>query len=231
MAKLNKITAPSLLLIFLFAGLRYERVRAQDPTPAPPAPLSAVEAPADSSYTQPVNLSRSGAASQARIVAGPEGSLQAFWIDEFDGLMSAFFDGHIWSDPIQSQILQATYRYEPKPMTEIPHFISDSFGRVHAFFYGAEDKTTRTKSLLYSQSSMGSNQWSNPQVLAESAVAYDVSISPGGDLSVAYQRTLHSDNAPAGVYIKRFPVDSTTWSQFVIVHSSIYYRLLSEVNA
>jgi hypothetical protein len=116
-------------------------------------------------------------------------------------------------------------------LTEIPYFISDPFGRVHAFFYGDEDKTTRTKSLLYSQSLMGSNQWSNSQILAESAVAYDVSISPGGDLSIAYIRTLHSDTAPAGVYIKRFPVEEATWSQFVVVHASIYYRLLSDENA
>ena len=231
MAKLNKITGISLLLMFLFAPIRYERVRAQDPTPNPPALLSEVEVPLDFSYTQPVNLSHSGAASQARIVAGSENSLQAFWIDQFDGLMSAFFDGQIWSDPVQTPILRATYRYEPKPMTQIPYFISDPFGRVHAFFFGDEDKTTKMKPLLYSQSLMGSNQWSNPQILAESAIAFDVSISPGGDLSIAYMRTLHSDTAPAGVYIKRFPVDGTTWSQFVVVHASIYYRLLSDENA
>ncbi|MFC2043251.1 hypothetical protein ACFLUA_03775, partial [Chloroflexota bacterium] len=231
MAKLNKTTGISLLLIFLFAALRYERVHAQDLTPTPPTPLSEVEAPADFSYTQPVNLSRSGAASQARIVAGPEGSLQAFWIDQFDGLMSAFFDTKTWSDPVSSPIPPQIRRGEPEPMSEIPNFISDPFGRVHAFFYGAEDKTTKMKSLLYSQSLIGENQWSTPQVLAESAIAYDVVISPGGDLSIAYMRTLHSDTAPAGVYIKRFQVEEATWSTFVFVYASVYYRLLDEENA
>jgi len=36
-------------------------------------------------WTQPVNLSRSGAARQPRVLAASDGRLQVFWLDRFDG--------------------------------------------------------------------------------------------------------------------------------------------------
>ena len=47
----------------------------------------------------PVNLSQSGAASQPRIVVSPDGIVQAFWIDQFDGLMTAVNRNGSWSEP------------------------------------------------------------------------------------------------------------------------------------
>jgi hypothetical protein len=59
----------------------------------------------DDVWGTPVNLSRSGAAGQPRVVAAPDGTLQAFWWDRFDGLMTAVFNGRRWSSPVMAPIL------------------------------------------------------------------------------------------------------------------------------
>lgn len=51
-----------------------------------------------------VNLSGSGAASQPVAFAAPDGTLQAFWWDRFDGLTTVVGSGETWSAPLQAQI-------------------------------------------------------------------------------------------------------------------------------
>ena len=64
----------------------------------------------DGVWGEPVNLSRSGAATLPQIAAAPDGTLQAFWWDQFDGLMTTISDGAIfaggaWSEPALAPIL------------------------------------------------------------------------------------------------------------------------------
>jgi len=218
-------------LFFASTVFTLRTIEAQDNTPIPIPQTSTSSAVGQESFSSPVNLSHSGAASQPRIVRSPDGILQAFWIDKFDGLMSSIYIDGTWSIPIYSAIQPFLRFNDARPMSEMPFLIDDSFGRVHAIFYGDEDKYTGIRPLLHSQTLIGTVQWSLPQVLAESAVGFDVETSPEGDINIAYLRTLNTDIAPAGLYFKQFPAEGSDWSAPSLVYPSIYYRLFTKDNA
>ena len=113
----------------------------------------------------------------------------------------------------------------------MPFIIEDKVGRVHVFWYGDEDKDTKSPPLLYSQMLVGSTIWSPAQNIAESAIAFDVSTPPSGELTLSYIRGLNSAIAPSGVYFKRLPATGLIWSTPVPIYESIYYRLITPEDA
>ncbi len=230
---IKRLHFSSALAALLFVSMLFtvRTAKAQDNTPFPTPPVLTGSSNGQESFSPPENLSRSGAASQPRIVSSTDGILQAFWIDKFDGLMSSINIEGTWSVPIYSAIQPFLRFNDARPMSEMPFFIEDSFGRVHAFFYGDEDIYTGIRPLLHSQTLIGSVQWSLPQVIAESAVEFDVDTSPEGDINIAYIRTLNTEVAPSGLYFKRYPAESTGWSAPSLVYPSIYYRLFTKDNA
>ena len=201
------------------------------------APASAAYAQSTEDWTSPVNLSRSGAASQPRIVAAADGKLQAFWWDRFDGLMSAVTTVDqsnpepVWSDPFPAPI-------SSKYLEETPFLIADATGWVHALWLepvkdttgaeeGAGSSSAKTNSLMHSQTRFGEALWTFPEILAESAVAFEVTSPPSGGITVAYIRTEHTPDFPAGVYVKHDYGFEDGWGFSTLVYPSIYYRLLS----
>jgi hypothetical protein len=186
----------------------------------------------------PVNLSQSGAAEQSRIVAGPNGTLQVFWWDRFDGLMTAIFNGRTWSDPLLAPILTVDEPPANAPLTgeqpqpysavsAVPTILSDGSGWVHALWLAKPDEKTGVQALMHSQMPLGTTTWSEPEAVAESAVAFDVTQGPSGALTLAYARALHTDAFPAGVYVKRNPGGGANWGDAAVVHATIYFRLLT----
>jgi hypothetical protein len=165
-------------------------------------------------WSQPINLSLSGAASQPFLLVGPDGITQAFWWDRFDGLTRSIFDGENWTHPTGVPV-------ELSQMTSTPNLYIDNNGWVHAFWREAETGET----LYHSRIQASSTEWTEPQIVAESATNYSVAILPGGGISLAYYRTLHTPEFPAGVYVKRLA--SGDWQASRPVYTSIYYRLLS----
>lgn len=188
----------------------------------------------DDIWSEPVNLSRSGAASQPRIVAVPDGRLQVFWWDRFDGLTTSRFDGEAWSDPASAPILMTELEGEEVVVSaaveKTPYIVADARGWAHAFWLGRADEETEATPLMYSRMPVGGTSWSEPDTLAESAVAFDVAEAPDGGLTLAYMRTLHTDAFPAGVYIKRMAGGGAEWGSPSVVYETIYFRLLTAEN-
>ena len=114
------------LFIPLLAGLVTIRAQAQLSTPTPTA-VPDIGSNSLTNSNQPANLSQSGAASQPRLLAGPDGKLQAFWWDRFDGLTTATFDGQKWSAPQPALIAS-------KFLVNTPLLIADQTGWIHAFW-------------------------------------------------------------------------------------------------
>ena len=84
---------------------------------------------------------------------------------------------------------------------------------------------------MHSQVQFSSNQWTPPEVLAQSALAYDVKLDGEGKPLLAYLRPLHNSDAPAGVYVRQNPGSGGPWGAAIPVYTSIYYRLLTPDNA
>lgn len=185
----------------------------------------------------PANLSRSGAASDPAIVAGPDGSLHAFWWDQFDGLMVA--DGEVSVSRVTSGTeeivtLHDTW-WEPRPVSlpvaTTPRIVSDAAGRVHALWIQvAKQQETGEQvpePLLYSQLAPDGASWSSPATLAESALVFDVVADVSGAVHLAYLLTRETLASPAGVYYQQIGPDGAGWTAPVLVHSSRYLRLLT----
>lgn len=186
-------------------------------------------------WGEPVNLSRTGAASQPQIVAAPDGRLQAFWWDRFDGLTTAVFDGEAWSAPAAAPLRVAVRVDEEEfiltPIDVMPAIFADGRGWAHALWIGDPAEETGATPLLRSQMAVGNTAWSTPGDLAESAVAFDIAQTPEGGLALAYVRQYHTDQFPAGVYVKTTPGGASGWSAPSTVYRSAYLRMMTAQDA
>lgn len=146
--------------------------------------------------------------------------MQAFWWDQFDGLTTSVYDGENWNTPQPAPIPNAL-------LLETPVLLADGASSIHAFWTEEE----AGGALLHSHANFGSFQWSTPVLIADSVLTFSAVISPEARLSLAYIRTMHTQDFPAGVYVKSLGLNNMAWGQTVSVHASIYYRLLSASQA
>jgi hypothetical protein len=171
-------------------------------------------------WTDPLNLSRSGAATNPQIVIDNQGVVHVMWEDEFAGWVYIRQDGEGWGGlsvvnfPFVSQGLK---------------FATDGQGRLHAFWLNQDG------ALLHSRVSAAnfgvSGSWSEPQVLASSAPAFKVVSDSRGDLHLAYIRPLQTSENPAGVYYRRTVGGGDSWTSSVSIYLSPYLRGLTPGNA
>jgi hypothetical protein len=183
-----------------------------------------------------VNLSRSGAASQPRLFASLGGRLQAFWVDRFDGLMTAVYDSGAWSTPAQSLRPAAQFSLTPSKITVMPVMVVDDLDRIYGFWYGDVNPKTGEPPLLYSQSSLGTALWTLGSQVAESALVFAALPAAPNDLQLAMIRPLKTEATPPGVFTRRQTGGPQTggarvWSTVSAVDTSIYYRILNAEEA
>jgi len=224
--RLKKIIAIPLLVLLLIIISINNAGMAQQATSTPTVTNSSFIHNGDE-LNSPANLSNSGAASQPRIVAAPNGIIQVFWIDQFDGLLSSTFDNNQWSKPFPVPLPTVSQKSEQNIISSMPEIIEDSFGNVHVFWYGKTDPTTQTRPLYHSQMAIGSNHWLLPSKVANSAISFAISTPSHGNIRIAYIRPSNQPEAPAGIYYKYFDKLSQSWSPPRLVYTSIYYRLIT----
>jgi hypothetical protein len=171
-------------------------------------------------WADPLNLSRSGAATNPQIVIDNQGVVHVMWEDEFAGWVYIRQDGEGWGGlsvvnfPFVSQGLK---------------FATDGQGRLHAFWLNQDGALLHSR---VSPANFGvSESWSEPQVLASSAPAFKVVPDGRGDLHLAYIRPLQTSENPAGVYYRRTAGSGDSWTSPVSVYLSPYFRGLSRANA
>lgn len=178
-------------------------------------------------WSQPVNLSKSGATSQARLFIRPNNRYQALWLDRFNGLTGDTFDGKSWSAPAPITIALL-------PANVMPEMISDSNGGIHAFWQASDG------SLMHSLLAATAKTWTLPDQAAVQATAFSLAVSAKGDLFLATlranpaqtgaggQKTPVAD-VPSGIYLRRWL--NGTWVLPQAVFTSTYYRLITAEQA
>ncbi|MBN1259937.1 MAG: exo-alpha-sialidase [Anaerolineae bacterium] len=198
------------------------------------APLSAGAQSDDLVWSDPVNLSQSGAASAPVIAGGSEGSLQVFWQDRFDGLVTARYQAGTWSAPVPAPLQRVVITEEAERLVAVgtmPEMAADSNGRVHAWWLGNPNPETGYRPLWHSWIAIGETVWLAPDLVAESAVAWDMVSDEDGMLHIFYVRPAHTEQFPAGIYHKRSTDGGATWSTPSLIAASVYFRLLEEEEA
>ncbi|HSJ54486.1 MAG TPA: hypothetical protein VLC52_12165, partial [Anaerolineae bacterium] len=201
-------------------------------------------------WAAPVNLSRSGAASNPAIVVVPDGTLRVLWWDRFEGLMVA--DGPVpvvpatgrdseqpaagseaWPDAEPAPILLPEVVQEdgqdvvvPTPIEVMPRIVGDAAGRAQAFWLGEADELTGEQPLHYSRLAPGRISWSPPLTLAVPAAAFDATADLSGTLHLAYVQPAEVGRSPSGLYYRRSRDGGASWSTPTAIHPSRYLRLL-----
>jgi len=191
------------------------------------------------------NLSRSGSASQPIIILGEGNTAQAFWWDQFDGLMTAYMTGTAWQaaeraelmvpDPRAAAPTEADAEPSMLPIAAMPDLLGDGEGTVHAFWLVERGGISATgpepvpawPSIAHATMQVGEPGWSLPQLIAQGVLSWRGFADPAGGIHVAYIRSQHTAEEPAGLYYARFDGESLQWQASRLVQASIYARLLA----
>lgn len=175
-------------------------------------------------WSEPVNLSQSGAASQPVIVTAPDGTLHVLWWDSIAGEQSAHTTGVIsssWTSPVAVPAILGSRKLDTETGREImtapreTRLIASTSSGLHALWLDSKDQ------LLSAQSTGG--KWGNQTTgLADEAAVFDVESDISGTLHLAYIRPVDTADAPAGLYYRANT--GADWSAAKLVYSSPYFR-------
>ncbi len=195
-------------------------------------PIAAfAQTPNTQGWTPPVNISRTGGATNPVMVVDSHGVKHAIWVDAFNGFMYSKGDSSGWSTPVP-----VTFPFSPavnprsttKPVYPTPKLIADPNGRIHAFWIDE-------KGIFYtsdaSEAGFGYTYgWSSKRVVDVSATAFDVTMDTNGTIHIAYIHNIDSNNAPAGVYY-RMLTRSFYLGMPVTLSTSSYFRSITADSA
>jgi hypothetical protein len=181
-------------------------------------------------WSPPSNVSQSGAASQARLVTAPDGTLHAIWWDAEQGAQYSYTtdsSGRAWVRPINlpdifgrrvadTQTQQVTFT----PPRDIG-LAATTAGDMYVF-WSNDDRE------LFS-APLQSGGLGEAVRLAESASSINVAADSTGGLHLAYVRPADTAAFPAGIYYRGNR--SGSWSDASLVHASSYFRTIKPENA
>ncbi len=138
-------------------------------------------------WSEPLNLSHSSLATTPRILAAGDGRLLAFWLDEFDKVVtSAQRVNDEWSAP--GKIDLAPF----KESTDSVQLVMGPGGEIYAAWLDS------TNGLMFSSSNFESyllpTGWSAVTQLAPSAADFDLTVSPDGVVYISWIQPEASEN-------------------------------------
>jgi hypothetical protein len=193
----------------------------------------------DDSWTEPLNLSHSGIATNPAIVMDSAGVGHVVWQDDLGNYVYTRLDGEQWSAP-ETTDLNRLFRMpipgEPTSQTQLsmytgpnPLFIAGPDENVFAFWISPEGKvfTSRVKNLSFEQYAA----WDSGRLIASEAGSFAVAIDALGELHLAYFRTIDNPENPAGIYYTRSRNSGSSWAVPVLLYESPYFQTLSEGEA
>jgi hypothetical protein len=187
-------------------------------------------------WSDPINLSMSGAASNPFMVVDGKGVIHAIWADKFDGYKySQSADGATWETPV-------TVKYPFSPAGPPPLLINDAKGVIHIFWLDDKYK------LSYAQAAPDNldtpTSWKAKTSLDTTVYDFDAGVDSQGNVHVVYLKnpTPNPDRtgAPsspypnlgtAGAFYKGSSNGGSTWSSGTLLFESPYFRSLSADNA
>jgi hypothetical protein len=171
-------------------------------------------------WADPVNLSRSGATINPYVVVDTQGLVHVVWEDEFAGWVYTRFDGEQWSTAISVNLPFATQALK---------FASDGQGRIHSFWINQEGAVLHSR--VSAANFSNPESWSEPLVLAFSALAFKMTPDSRGEIHLAYTRPMQTIENPAGIYYRRTAGSGDSWTSPVSLYQSPYLRGLARGNA
>jgi hypothetical protein len=204
----KRILIIALLVLLAFTSLLpWHSSLAQDQTPS-------------TTWTAPINLSHSGSTTNPAIVIDSNGIIHVIWEDTIAGEMYSSFDGSQWSAPVVVSLPFGT---------ATPKLLADGKGYIHAFWVDQNNQLHYSR-VQGDQFANGAN-WDSSQILASSAVDYDIALDNQDRIHLAYVRALDASGFPAGIYYRRSAPNGASWGNPINLYQSQYFRSLTNQNA
>lgn len=177
-------------------------------------------------WSQPINLSQSGGATNPILVVDSEGTLHTFWEDIYAGFVHAYSsDGVQWSQPA---VLNTPFELDT--IIGHPHLVADDNGHIH--FFWKESNSLFDDILFYSRVDtiglINGGNWEPIQHLATSVIDMDIVVDAEGVLHLAYITTTENELSPAGVHYIHTLSNQLYWTSPITLYQSPYFRTLSE---
>jgi hypothetical protein len=188
-----------------------------------------VSAQVDEAWTIPVNVSRSGAATNPLTVIDQEENVHAFWLENEREFAYARTQAGVWQEskaiepPFASRVYLDLNDGQQTPIY-IPTLVTDNANKLYAFWVNEEDALEFSDIAASAVETAGIFDWRRPVTLASNALAVAAASDAAGRIHVVYVRSAESDDFPAGIYHK-FSADSgDSWSESTLLLPSRYFR-------
>lgn len=185
----------------------------------------------DRIWSDPINISGSGGASDPSLSQDSGGTYHLFWRDEFAGIMYASGDGQTWAEPVTPR-----FPFSEPPFGALgddgfegfftPSVYVDPQDRAHALWVNEDDE------MFYSRSGVAditasSAGWTGPALLARNVFRYEMIAGANGRLHMLYLAVRDSATTAPGVIYRYSDDGGASWSTPVNVYASDYYRTIT----
>ena len=182
-------------------------------------------------WSDPLNISGSGAASDPSLSQDSSGMYHLFWRDEFAGIVYTFGDGQTWADPATPR-----FPFSEPPFGTIgeqgfegfftPSVFVDPQDFAHALWVNEDDE------MFYSRSGLeditaGSAGWTGPRLLATNVFRYEIIAGADGRLHMLYLSTRSTEITAAGILYRYSDDGGNVWSVPINIYASDYYRTIT----
>jgi hypothetical protein len=191
------------------------------------------------SWSEPVNLSRSGVATNPNIVADSDGLVHVVWQDDLGEYMYSRFDGEQWSTPEMTglnRVFRLPGPAEPVDPFQLanytgpnPLFITGPDKRIFAFWINPEGRVYVSK--VDNQDFKNEVAWGSGRLITPGAAYFAAAVDALGILHVAFLRTEDDSDNPPGVYYTRSDNNGGGWTKPVRLYESPYLRTLDRGEA
>ncbi len=181
-------------------------------------------------WTTPVNISKSGGASQPAIAVAPDGRLHALWWDSINGeeyAQTTTATGLDWTAPMtvtqiygERRLVRSVETGKTSLVLQPPldlQMLSDSEGRVYAFWRDVEKQL--------SSAEWDGTRWGDATVLADATLGIAPAADNKGAVHLVYVRSQDSPLGPPGLYYRS--TSGQQWTDPVLVYTSLYYRTMN----
>jgi hypothetical protein len=193
----------------------------------------------DDSWTDPQNLSHSGATTNPSIVIDSNGVLHVVWQDEFANYVySEFTDGE-WSAPERTSLhllfgrpgLQESSRQPQQTIYTGPNplFIAGPGQYIYAVWISPQGSLFTSRVPNQDFKKVGS--WSRLRLISSAVVSFAATVDPQDELHVAYMRTVDATSNPAGIYYVHIKTIGTNLVGSTLLYESPYFRSLESGEA
>ena len=201
-------------------------------------PIWVLAQSADDPWAEPLNLSRSGVATNPALVIDSQEVIHVVWQDTLADFVYTRFDGEQWSVP-ETTNLNILFGLPPPgesidPELTVytgpnPLFIAGPGQFIFAFWISPEGR-------LFTSSVENGNfgevaAWNSGRVISPEASAFSVAADASGELHAAFFRTVGDSANPAGIYYTRSKNSGRTWAVPVLLYESSYLGSLDEGEA